>query len=283
MGSELDFAIELASRAGQRVMDTYYGKTIVSWRKPDTTKISFADVDIDIFLVEELERRFKTHSVLTEETQETPAHRARRLTNPHVWMIDPIDGTEDLADDDPKKRSRDFSINLSYIRDGQPYAAAVCLPAHGKLYTAQRGEGAYVHFPGGFKQITVSTRTLEESIVTISQKSHSPERAEQIRDRIGAKGNIRQGSRGVRICTVAEGIADFTFINDTSDSRGGKEWDSCGPGLVLEEARGRATDYEGRPHVYNKEDPKLPAGAIFSNGVLHERLLALLREYAPLK
>jgi 3'(2'),5'-bisphosphate nucleotidase len=270
---ELEVAVDLASVAGQTIMKLYYGKTI-SWSKPDTTKITNADVDTERFLVDELEKHFPTHSVLTEESQETPESRRRRLSNTHVWIIDPVDGTDDLD-----KMSRDFAINIAYVRDGQPHAAVVCLPAHGKMYTAQRGEGAYMHYPGGFNKIVVSARTLEESIITISQKSYPPDKAAQLRDRTGAKGHILQGSRGVRICAVAEGIADFTFVRDMKAG----EWDSCGPGLILEEAGGRTTDYEGRPHTYNKENPVLPTGAVFSNGVFHERLVALMREFAPLK
>jgi myo-inositol-1(or 4)-monophosphatase len=55
------------------------------------------------------------------------------------------------------------------------------------------------------------------------------------------------------------------------------EWDICAGSLLVEEAGGRVTGLQGEPLVFNQPSPLRP-GMIASNGVLHEGLLALIRE-----
>lgn len=276
--NELNAAIEIAYSAGKMIMKDHFGKKEPVIIKPDTTKLTRADVAANKLILGELERRFPSHSILSEEKTESSADLQRRLRNSHVWTVDPVDGSEELDN-----QSRDFAVMISYLREGKPYAAAVYLPASDKMYTAARGEGAHLHAPNEgqrFRQIHVTQNNMEKAIITISKKAYDYEQARHLTMKLAVRGFIREGSRGVRICSVAEGRADLTFINDTVKSG---EWDTCAPELILQEAGGQGTDYDGQPIAYNKERPTLPKGGIFSNGIIHPNVVPLLWEYAPPK
>ncbi len=282
MGEILEAAIEIAYSAGQKMMEEVYGKDTVTLIKPDTTKLTQADIDANAYIFESLRKKFPGHSIMSEEEPETPEQTKRRLQNPNVWIFDPLDGSEDFEEfvKGDKKKAGDFAVQIAYLFEGVTRASAVYLPAHGKMYTAQRGEGAYLHYPGNYVRIHVSRRTLDDSILTISRKAYTHENAQLLAKKFGARGFIREGCRGVRICSVAEGKADAAFVNDTVKAG---EWDTCAPELILTEAGGMATDYNGKPIAYNKEKPMLPKGGVFTNDVLHSRTLRAMQEFAPLK
>ncbi len=270
---ELDLAAQVAYITGRKIMELY-GKSSTARKKSDTSTITMADTVADGLIRRELQRAYPAHALLTEETEESPEDIKKRLKSTHLWIVDPLDGSDDFD-----KRTGDFAVMITYVFEGQPKAGAVYLPAKDKLYTAESGNGAFLRQGSTTTRIRVSTQSLEHSILSISRKAYTDETAEQVCKKIGTKTFKREGSRGVRICTVAEGGADFSFINDTSAG----EWDTCAPGLVLIEAGGRITDYEGQPINYNKEKPVLPLGAVVSNNVVHPEALRLLREYVPLK
>jgi len=276
--NELNAAIEIGYETGRMIMKDHFGKKEPVIIKPDTTKLTRADVAANKFILGELERRFPTHSIMSEEQKESAADLERRLKNPNVWIVDPIDGSEELDN-----QSRDFAVMIVYSREGKPNAAAVYLPASDKMYTAELGKGAHLIAPNEghrFRQIHVSKNNIERAIITISKKAYDYEQARHLTLKLGLRGFIREGSRGVRICSVAEGRADLTFINDTVKSG---EWDTCAPELILQEAGGLITDYDKQQIKYNKARPTLPKGGIFSNGIIHPNTVPLLWEYAPPK
>ena len=274
--NELDVATEIAYGAGRMIMKDHFGKKEPVIIKPDTTKLTRADLAANQFIIGELEKRFPTHSILSEEKKENGKDLERRLKNPHIWIADPVDGSEDMDN-----HSKDFAVMISHVFEGIPHSAAVYLPAYDKMFTAEKGKGAYLQDPKeGKRQIRVSQNSIGTSIISISRKTYDYENARGLTMRLGIRGFIREGSRGVRICSVAEGRADFTFVNDTKKSG---EWDLCAPELILQEAGGKTTTYYDNPSRYNKPIPGLPEGAVMSNKIVHSAVLPLLREYVPLK
>ncbi len=286
--SELNIAIKLAYDAGRMIMRKHFGTKEPEIIKPDGTPKTRADVEADEIIVGGLERRFHNHSILSEEREETPSDVARRLSNPNVWIIDPLDGSNH-----PKNQSYDFAINIAYVRNGMPHAAVVYLPAHDKMFTAVAGdvrELPYLNCPREdnpifrhFDQIRVSNRTLSNGFVSLSAKefTEKPKAAEDLITKLGAKNGFVQGSRAVRMCTIAEGRADLAYVNDTIKSG---IWDLCAPALIVQAAGGQVTDYDGNPIRYDVPNPKgLPRGAVISNKIVHSNAIPLLREYAPLK
>jgi 3'(2'), 5'-bisphosphate nucleotidase len=240
--------------------------------KADGSKRTSADEKVNEFLKTELKKQFPSFSVISEEDEKTHADRAR-LANPDVVLFDPVDGTDDLLNE-----NGDYAVSILYVKNNTPRAAAIYLPAKDKLYIAEHGHGAYLRHKNKEIRLRVSVRSLEESVLTVSAKAHTTEKAESIKKMLGAKNYVLEGSRSVRICTVAEGKADWGFIDRTDAG----EWDACGA-LILTEAGGGITAYDGSSLAYNKSEPYLRGGVVFTNGKFHSEARLRTREHLPLR
>ena len=270
---ELDVAVDLALRAGKKLAELYNKRIIVEqWHKIDRTNVTEADLAANKIILEGLEDKFPRPIILSGETF-SPEEKAR-LKSDDVWLIDPLDGLYDFT-----HRTDDFSVIIAYTHKGQPIAAVMYLPIHDKLYTAKALQGAYLTEKGVTRELHVSERTMEEAVIALSRKEFNAEKADEIRQKMGMKSFIQTGSMGVKVGLIAEGKADL-YINSNSNAG---EWDAAGPGLIIVEAGGRISDYDGNILQYNKEDPYLRKGAICSNGVVHDSALEKVDEIFPLK
>jgi 3'(2'), 5'-bisphosphate nucleotidase len=271
---EFNIARELALEAGKRIMELYNDTTtdIQEWKKLDDTYATQADIEANDIIIKGLRERFPHHAILSEESIDDK----ERLNSGDLWIVDPLDGTKDF-----RSRTGDFSVMIAYIIPPNPVVAVIYAPVHDKLYYAIKGTGAYLIEKNGQRQeLKVSNRTLEEAIITLSRKEFTPEQAEEIRQKFSMKGYLQAGSMGIKVGCIAEGRGDL-YVNN--DPRAG-EWDACAPGLILTEAGGMITDYDGKEIEYNKEQPYLPRGAVCSNGAsVHSAILRVVEQHIPLK
>ena len=93
MQKELAVAKQLALDAGAVLMDYYQRTVSVDWKAPGDP-VTAADREASELIVTDLVRKFPDHAVLSEEEPDN----LRRLTESHVWMIDPMDGTREFID-----------------------------------------------------------------------------------------------------------------------------------------------------------------------------------------
>lgn len=182
----------------------------------------------------------------------------------HRWVIDPLDGTTNFIRDLPA-----FGVSVSCELDGRPVAAAVFDVPHGDLYRAAKGEGAErqdengeitrlhvspeAHFEGGLWLTGVPFRNLEP----MARFLPGLERLAS-----GSCGIRRFGSAALDLCFVAAGKAEGFWEYDLS------RWDISAGALIVEEAGGRVSDFQGGPGWLDSGD------ICASNGRLHDVLLA---------
>lgn len=277
---ELEVAIDLALKAGNRVMEFYNDKTAdtAEWQKNDKTFVTQADLESNSILLSGLGSTFPSHAILSEEGDDDK----ERLHNSNVWIIDPLDGTSDF-----RLRTGDFSVMLAYTVQQQPILGVVYAPAHGVMYTALKGGGANVMDvtssgcdKNSQRRLCVTHRPLDEAVIMLSRKEFTSQTADEITKKFGMKGYIQAGSMGIKVGRIIEGKGDL-YVNN--DPRAG-EWDSCAPGLILQEAGGIITDYDGKDITYNKENPFLPRGAVCASSVMIlQDILKNVENYVPLK
>src|SRR5262245_39287348 len=127
-----DAAAELARLAGKIALD-YFERAEVSW-KPDDSMVTDADVAVQSWLENEIAGAFPADGILGEEGL-TP--RRRNPAARFVWVLDPVDGTNNFGRGIPG-----FAVSIGILHDGMPFAGAVYDPVAGQLYTACRGQGA---------------------------------------------------------------------------------------------------------------------------------------------
>src|SRR5262249_25684247 len=112
-------AAELARLAGKIALD-YFERTEITW-KADDSMVTEADVAIESWLEDEIAGAFPADGILGEEgTSKSRLRPGARF----VWVIDPVDGTNNFGRGIPG-----FAISVGVLRDGMPYAGAAYDPA----------------------------------------------------------------------------------------------------------------------------------------------------------
>jgi len=253
-GRELDAALEAAiaaARAAGELALGYYRRGFDVVTKPDQTPVTQADREAEALIVERLARAFPDHGFLGEELgQRGPRERC--------WIIDPIDGTKNFI-----RRIPVWATLIALEDAGDIVAGVVHNPVTGEMYSARRGGGARV---GG-----VPIRVSDTGNLGTSSFIHAGLRL--VREAgywdgfvklIDATDRQRGFGDYVGYGLVAEGKAEIYAELDL------KPWDLAPCKLLVEEAGGRFTDFDGRPTIYT-------GTALATNGRLHDAVLALLR------
>ncbi len=141
--NELDAAVTLARKAGVAVLE-HYAREIVSESKMGIDErfepVTVADREASRIIVDGLATLFPHDGILSEEEAD---EIEARLTHERVWVIDPIDGTAGFI-----KKDGDFAVQIGLSIAGLPELGVVYLPAHGTLYFAAKGRGAFVETNG---------------------------------------------------------------------------------------------------------------------------------------
>ena len=265
---ELAVAIELSQAAGAVLLDHYHSPFLVEQKVnalDELEEVTAADREANELIVGRLRREFPNDGILAEESSDSE----HRLVKERVWLIDPMDGTKNFIVHDD-----DFAVQIGLAVRGESVAGVVYQPARELLYYAQRGGGAWNQRHGGkAERMRVSERRDPREMVLASSRSHRSPRMEQVVSAFEFKDEMRRGSVGVKIGLIAERFADL-YIHLSPST---KQWDTCAPEIILEEAGGRLTDLFGRSLPYNGIRIDNRNGVVATNGVAHAKVIEKLR------
>lgn len=169
-------------------------------------------------------------AVLSEEAVDDP----RRLANRRVWIVDPLDGTREYAEED----RTDWAVHVALWSDGDLVTGAVAIPAEGEtlvtgMARAPRPAPARPH------RLVVS-------------RSRPPELVEHLAQRLGME-LVPMGSAGAKTMAVVRGDAE-AYVH----AGGQYEWDSAAPVAVARSQGLHACRIDGSELRYNRPDPLLP-------------------------
>jgi 3'(2'), 5'-bisphosphate nucleotidase len=181
------------------------------------------------FLVDALRRARPDDAILSEEGRDS----SNRLTANRVWIVDPVDGTNEFGEG-----RADWAVHVALVVDGRPVAAAVSLPSAGQTFRTDRP----------FEVPPVDGRPLR----IVTSRYRTPQAAVLAAASLGAD-VIRMGSAGAKTMAVVTGQADVYAHHG-----GMYEWDSAAPAAVAVAAGLHASRIDGSPLLYNNPDPWLP-------------------------
>lgn len=239
--------------------------------KSGSSPVTSADIAANHYILDNLQATFgvQDFAYLSEETHQTqPAEL--RLNRPWVWIIDPLDGTKDFIN-----RTGEYAVHIALAYQGRPIVAVVACPEFGKLYYATKDGGAFVESREQSPQpLSVSDKTSDFTIV--ASRSHRDTRFNQLLEQFPVKGQRQIGSVGCKIGAIVEQQADI-YIS-LSGKSAPKDWDFAAPELILTEAGGQFTHFDGTPLQYNQEDVSQWGGVLASNGKSHAALIAKAEE-----
>jgi 3'(2'), 5'-bisphosphate nucleotidase len=263
MINELQAAKELAIQAGAILLEYYSASPSIEW-KGTNNPVTTADKAASRFLVDEIKRRFPSDGILCEEEQDD----SQRLDRARVWMIDPMDGTKEFI-----SHRGEFSVMIGLAIDGRPVVGAVYQPTEGKLYHAAAGHGAFVETADGRRPLQVSQESDLSKITIAVSRSHHSGISERIINALGVQHILHSGSSGLKVGLICERKADL-YIHP---GPGTSQWDSCAPDAIIHEAGGRMTNISNLPMTYNTADRRNLEGIVASNGVIHDRVIDVIR------
>jgi myo-inositol-1(or 4)-monophosphatase len=200
---------------------------------------------------------FPDHFILSEETGEIVTDSTFK------WIIDPIDGTINFANGIPI-----CCVSIGVEKEGMMILGAVYNPFLDEYFFAERGCGAVLND----RPIRVSTKddVWRSCLVTGFPYSYldTPNSPLDVFGRFIRKGVPvrRLGSAAIDLCWVAAGRFDGFYEHKL------QAWDSAAGFLMVEEAGGKVTDFEGRP--YSPYQPHIVA----SNGLVHQGILDVIHD-----
>ena len=232
--------------------------------------VTAADVAANHYILDKLQASFPTQEFgyLSEETYKSLSQQDREslIDTPWVWLIDPLDGTRDFID-----KTGEYAIHIALLHQGRPIVAVVAWPEAQKLYYATLGGGTFVVTQQGVTtQVQVSQRNAITELSLVASRTHRDERFNQLLRQLPFKEKHYVGSVGCKIATIIEQRADV-YIS-LSGKSAPKDWDMAAPELILTEAGGKFTHFDGTPLMYNQGDINQWGGLMASNGFCHQEL-----------
>ncbi len=203
------------------------------WNKPDGSTVTEADLEIDAFLKSHLVIQRPDYAWLSEETPDTQSRLGKR----HLWIVDPIDGTNSFVNG-----TDGWCIGAALIENGRPILAGLYRPAAEEFFWAVKGAGAFCNDQ---RLIPRDGETLQNAELL------GTGRAAKCLIPFGVHGlNAPQIPLLLRLAYVAAGRADIAL------SFGNKnDWDLAAGDLLMEEAGAVLTDVDGKKMIYNKPEP----------------------------
>jgi myo-inositol-1(or 4)-monophosphatase len=250
-------AVEAALAAG-RIQRRYFRQHIAIEKKGPVDLVTAADREVEAHVRDLIGARFPSHTVLGEEGATGAASAVSRWR----WIVDPIDGTTNFA-----HGLALFCVSIALEVDGRLELGVVYDPIADELFTAERGEGARLN---GVR-IAVSAREaiIDGVLCTGFPYVSTDNRAQQV-EKFGAFLNRaravrRLGSAALDLSYVAAGRLDGFWEDQLNP------WDIAAGVVLVAEAGGQVTDYQGEP--VNLSEGQIVA----SNGHLHVPMLQVLQ------
>lgn len=247
-----------ASLEAGKVFQKYFGKAtgIKDKQGLDRNIVTEADLQIEKILRKHILKNFPVHKILGEEF----GGNINIQNNDFIWILDPIDGTNNFAQGIPL-----CCISIALWNNQGPLVSLVLNPITKEVFEAEKNLGATyngkksqvskVSEPkksyGGFGWSSYSTKQQKDKMFFTATEKFGKARA--------------LGSAVLEMCYVATAKMDFFF------SEGIKIWDIASGALLITESGGKITNTKGQK--LSLTDTSI----IASNGKLHSYILKNLR------
>ena len=251
---EIEVARQAAKEAG-KILNSLFGKGDRIRKKGEIDLLTEADLQSEKAILDIISRNFPQDSILSEEAGEYNRHPER------VWLVDPLDGTTNFAHSFPV-----FAISIALEAKGERVLGVVYNPCTDEHFEAVKGMGAFLNK----KPIEVSqTRELQESLLTTGFPYDLHERTERLmklfqKMLLLAQAIRRPGSAAIDLCYVAAGMFDGFW------EEGLKPWDTAAGTIIVTEAGGKVSTYEG-----DRYTPYLKT-IVATNPFIHEAILKVI-------
>lgn len=244
--------LQAAQDAGRLMKESLNSNFKISNKEGYNNLVTEVDHASEKLIIDTIKRHFPDHYILSEESGE------HIMDSEYKWIIDPIDGTVNFANGIPL-----CCVSIGIEKAEKMVLGAVYNPFLDEMFLAKKGGGATLN--GKKLQVTQKDNVATSCLVTGFPYSYLDEPngplvvfEKLIRQGVPVR---RLGSAAIDLCWVAAGRFDGFYEHKLN------AWDSAAGFLMVEEAGGKVTDFEGKD--YSPYQPHIVA----TNGKLHGELL----------
>jgi myo-inositol-1(or 4)-monophosphatase len=251
-------AAEIAIEAGVLLREHYH-RGVATEYKGDVDIVTVADRASEKLIVSRISECFPGHGIFAEEGARVALDREFR------WYVDPLDGTTNFAHGFPI-----FCVSLGLERrspglapqqDGELTAAVIYDPLRDELFLAEKGRGAWLN---GARLRVSRTAQLQESLLATGFPSHKRHANPNIHFyqqlTLRSHGVRRAGSAALDLAYCAAGRIDAFWEFNLNP------WDTAAGALLVTEAGGRITRFDGEPFLLDSRE------LLATNGLLHSEV-----------
>ena len=258
--NELEVAIKAAQEAGKLLKSHFDSNSFAVVDKNQAGEnqglVTQADIEAEDLIKKIISSHFPEHAFLAEESDPQ--------TGDELWVIDPLDGTNNFAHLIPH-----FAVSIAYCVQEVTKVGVVLDPIRNDLFVAVEGQGAYHND----RRASVNSQTnLDQTMLAVG---FYYDRSEMMRRTLATidllfqqniHGIRRMGTAALDIVQVGLGRFGGYFEYTLSP------WDFAAARLFVEEAGGKITDCEGKPLQLKK------TSVLAANPYIHEKMLTLVRQ-----
>jgi myo-inositol-1(or 4)-monophosphatase len=248
--------VNISKEAGQLVKEKFGKNLEIEFKTNELNLVTEADKASEKLITDFIKKKFPSHGVLAEEGSEI------NTSAEYLWVVDPLDGTTNFAHGLPI-----FSVSIGLQKNGQTIAGVVYEINQNIIYAAELGSGATAND----KKIKVSTNSILAHSMLVTGFPYdikdNPDYAfERFITMIKSSRAVRRlGSAAIDFCYLAKGAFDGFWEVHLHP------WDICAGKLIVEEAGGLITDFDGRRiDIYSKR-------ILCSNGKIHDQIIEKLK------
>ena len=251
LNEALDQATEILKKRFLRVSIQYKGRVNL---------VTEADFESQKAILSVFKRRVPFHDYQAEE------NAVRETGSPFQWVVDPLDGTTNYAHGFPAS-----CVSIALLFRGKSILAGIADPFRHERFIAEKGRGAFLNG----KRISVSkVKSLGESLLITGFPYDRHKRShfyiDFFRRFLLASHDVRRvGSAALDLAWIACGRADGFWEFHL------KPWDVAAGLLLIEEAGGKVTDFQGR--VW-KDKNLFGAETLATNGLIHQEMAGFFKK-----
>jgi 3'(2'), 5'-bisphosphate nucleotidase len=261
---ELREALAAAESAGRYVLREY--ETFTPIPNAPASISTHVDRESQEIILRHLRAAFPADGLCAEER--TPTAADAPAGTERVWVVDPIDGTRGFA-----MKNGEFSVMIGLTVAGVPVVGVVLEPVLGRVTYASAGEGCWVKAgDAAAARCAVTGRAKLDDAVLVQSHTKPGKPPKPVVAALRPAKVLETYSAGIKLAVVARGDADM-YVNDYS---GFHDWDICAGHVLVEEAGGRVSLFDGRPVTYGAAGAEQRRGMIASNERLHAEIVRRL-------
>lgn len=251
-----DFLVTTIKKAGDFLLDNFKQEKDLTKKRTSSKEAALEyDEESDKLIRKRIEEKFPDHKILTEE------NGLKNNDSDKLWIVDSLDGTGNFANHNPL-----FSVCIAFVEGQQLKRGAVYAPALDELYYAEKEEGAYLNG----EEISVSEiNKLNDSYVVYCEGNQKDrQKSGAVVNKVYPKVTDQRkiGSAGIETAWTAAGRVDGYWTMKIDP------WDVAAGVLLIKEAGGKVTTFEGEQWTPDQHN------LICSNGKIHSNLQNLINQ-----